>query len=207
MKPNEIVTTFFVLHALERRESKTGQRCFLSLKLSDRSGSITGYVWNEIEQVFPAIKRKPFVKVRGITRVSNDMLVIHIEKIRGAMLYGIGKTKEIQWETIKRLSTEGILLGHINIRLIMLANKISIIKGFPKEYTLRLKHMLLSYHGTLEYGNPIIPAAPEAIVLHLIENPDAKIIISIVILEIPILKPYGAISTSFLRPEFIKEVI
>lgn len=35
--------------------------------------------------------------------------------------------------------------------------------------------MIFSHHGELEYGSPVMPATPEAVALHLIENTDAKI--------------------------------
>jgi 3'-5' exoribonuclease len=35
--------------------------------------------------------------------------------------------------------------------------------------------MILSHHGSLEYGSPVLPATPEAVALNLIENTDAKL--------------------------------
>ena len=35
-------------------------------------------------------------------------------------------------------------------------------------------HMVLSHHGSLEFGSPVRPATPEALALHHIENTDAK---------------------------------
>ena len=35
--------------------------------------------------------------------------------------------------------------------------------------------MILSHHGTLEFGSPRLPMTPEAIVLHYIDNIDAKL--------------------------------
>ena len=46
---------------------------------------------------------------------------------------------------------------------------------FPKELTLRLKHMILSHHGTYEFGSPRLPMTPEAIALHHLDNLDAKV--------------------------------
>ena len=35
--------------------------------------------------------------------------------------------------------------------------------------------MVLSHHGCLEFGSPVRPATPEALVLSLLDNTDAKI--------------------------------
>ena len=43
------------------------------------------------------------------------------------------------------------------------------------EDVLRLKHMILSHHGTREFGSPQVPMTQEAIVLHYIDNIDAKL--------------------------------
>lgn len=95
--------------------------------------------------------------------------------LTGSFLHDIGKTKEIYWEIAKEYTTEGKLLGHIGIGLLMLEDKLSRIKDFPADLSMLLKHMILSHHGELEYGSPVKPATPEAVTLHLIENTDAKI--------------------------------
>src|SRR2546423_6288996 len=46
---------------------------------------------------------------------------------------------------------------------------------FPAELLLRLKHLIVSHHGTLEFGSPRLPMTPEAIALHHLDNLDAKV--------------------------------
>ncbi len=46
---------------------------------------------------------------------------------------------------------------------------------FPNELLLRLKHMIVSHHGTHEFGSPKLPMTLEAIALHYLDNLDAKI--------------------------------
>jgi 3'-5' exoribonuclease len=48
------------------------------------------------------------------------------------------------------------------------------IAGFPPEKKMLLTHMILSHHGELEYGSPRRPKTLEAILLHFVENMDAK---------------------------------
>ena len=38
-----------------------------------------------------------------------------------------------------------------------------------------VKHMILSHHGELEYGSPKRPKTIEAVLLHFVENMDAKV--------------------------------
>lgn len=40
---------------------------------------------------------------------------------------------------------------------------------------LHLIHLVLSHHGTLEFGSPVLPKTPEAIVLHYVDNLDARL--------------------------------
>ena len=47
--------------------------------------------------------------------------------------------------------------------------------SFPVETQLRLKHLILSHHGSYEFGSSKLPMTPEAIALHHIDNLDAKV--------------------------------
>jgi len=95
--------------------------------------------------------------------------------LTGSFLHDIGKTQEIYWEIAREYTTEGKLLGHIGIGLLMLEEKLRDIKDFPYDLSLVLRHMILSHHGEKENGSPIRPATPEAIILHIIDNADARI--------------------------------
>ena len=48
-------------------------------------------------------------------------------------------------------------------------------ESFPRELELRIKHMILSHHGSYAHGSPRLPMTPEAAVLHQIDNLDAKV--------------------------------
>jgi 3'-5' exoribonuclease len=45
----------------------------------------------------------------------------------------------------------------------------------PTELLLRLKHMIVSHHGTYEFGSTKLPMTPEAIALHYLDNLDTKV--------------------------------
>lgn len=93
--------------------------------------------------------------------------------ITGALLHDIGKVKEyvINQRGIE-VTTEGELLGHIMIGIEYIGQK---SKGLNYEKILKLKHLIASHHGELEWGAPVVPKTAEALVLHYIENMDSKI--------------------------------
>ena len=92
----------------------------------------------------------------------------------GAILHDIGKIYELSYDRSFGYTDEGRLLGHITIEMEMVADKIKTVPGFPADKALHLKHILLSHHGTLEFGSPKRPKTPEAILLSYLDDMDAK---------------------------------
>ena len=71
------------------------------------------------------------------------------------------------------------MVGHLAIGVELLdqaAAKVPDLTGepVPRELMIRLKHMILSHHGTLEWGSPRVPMTPEAMLLHLIDLMDTR---------------------------------
>lgn len=100
--------------------------------------------------------------------------------LAGIFLHDIGKVRELSYGRTFAYSDEGQLVGHIVIGVEMLNDKVARVpdltgEPFPKELLLRLKHMILSHHGTYEFGSPRLPMTPEAIALHHLDNFDAKV--------------------------------
>ena len=100
--------------------------------------------------------------------------------IAGIFLHDIGKVRELSCDRAFGYTDEGQLVGHIVIGVEMLNEKAARVpdltgEPFPHELLLRLKHMILSHHGTYEFGSPRLPMTPEAIALHHLDNFDAKV--------------------------------
>ncbi|MCA9385972.1 HD domain-containing protein [Candidatus Dojkabacteria bacterium] len=92
----------------------------------------------------------------------------------GAILHDIGKLDEIADNgTTYDRPKEGKLLGHIMQGYEMLIRTIP--DDFPEELALKLKHIILSHHGILEYGSPVVPKTLEAIIVHQLDDSSAKI--------------------------------
>jgi len=101
--------------------------------------------------------------------LDRDLLIV------GAILHDVGKTHEFNFKTTIEYSDEGRLLGHIVIGDRMVADRIARIPDFPGELAHKLRHLLLSHHGELEYGSPVSIRMAEAFVLHFLDNLDAKL--------------------------------
>jgi 3'-5' exoribonuclease len=100
--------------------------------------------------------------------------------LMGVLLHDIGKVRELTYGRSFGYSDEGQLIGHLVIGVEMLNEKAARVpdltgEPFPTELLLRLKHMIVSHHGTYEFGSPKLPMTPEAIALHYLDNFDAKV--------------------------------
>lgn len=100
--------------------------------------------------------------------------------LAGIFLHDLGKIRELAFQDTFAYTDEGQLIGHLVIGVEMLNEKTPAVaealdEPFPSETLLRLKHMLLSHHGSYEFGSPKLPMTPEAIALHHLDNLDAKV--------------------------------
>jgi len=94
--------------------------------------------------------------------------------ITGAVLHDIGKIREFEITTNIRTSTEGMLVGHVVIGLEIFYHKTKDL-GIPEELVLKVRHIILSHHGELEYGSPKTPCFPEALLVHCADSLDASL--------------------------------
>jgi 3'-5' exoribonuclease len=106
-------------------------------------------------QLFPALQR--------------DVL------ITAALLHDIGKTKEYTASPSIEISDEGRLIGHVAVGLRMLDRALAQLPCFPPKLADHLSHLLLSHHGELANGSPILPLTMEAIALHMADMASAKL--------------------------------
>ena len=115
------------------------------------------------------------VSLLGICDAAAKHYGVHRDLLlTGAMLHDIGKLQELRWGTSFEYTLEGQLLGHITIGVGMVARKMDAIEGFPPELRLLVSHMILSHHGKYEFGSPKLPMIPEAVLLHYLDDMDAK---------------------------------
>ncbi len=95
--------------------------------------------------------------------------------VAGALLHDLGKVWELSAGPVMDYTDAGRLLGHIVMGSLEAEKRMSAIPGFPAETRRQLLHLLISHHGQREFGSPVLPATPEALALHHLDNLDAKI--------------------------------
>lgn len=94
--------------------------------------------------------------------------------LAGVVLHDIGKLDELRYTRGIDYSTEGRLLGHITIGAALVREKRKAIPEFPEPLGVLLEHLILSHHGSYEFGSPSLPQIPEAIALNFIDDLDSK---------------------------------
>jgi len=95
--------------------------------------------------------------------------------ITGAVLHDIGKIREYTVTSIIGATDEGRLVGHLVIGAAMVNDACRLLADFPPELSLKVQHLVLSSHGTMEYGSPKTPLFPEAQALALADLTDTRI--------------------------------
>lgn len=97
--------------------------------------------------------------------------------ITAGLVHDIGKIREYDWRRTITYTTDGRLVGHIPIGAIMVDSYMRDLKkspeGFSDHYRAQILHLILSHHGKLEFGSPVIPKTKEAFLLHYADYNDA----------------------------------
>jgi len=108
---------------------------------------------------------------KAIELIGGDRDII----IAGSLLHDIGKIDEIELRGGFKYSDRGRLLGHIAIGMMILESLINELPGFPAHIADMLSHIIISHHGVEEWGSPKKPMSIEAIMIHYLDNLDAKV--------------------------------
>lgn len=95
--------------------------------------------------------------------------------LTASLLHDIGKTVELSCFPENKYTDTGRLLGHIAIGIQILNDYITKIPDFPVDLKVSLEHCILSHHGTLEMGSPVLPMTLEAAVIHNADQASAEI--------------------------------
>ena len=91
--------------------------------------------------------------------------------ITGALLHDIGKTQAYNDDPLAiDLTDAGRLIGEIPLGYYLVRRTIETIDGFDPELAQAVLHIVLSHHGKLENGSPVVPATREATLVHAMDN-------------------------------------
>jgi 3'-5' exoribonuclease len=111
-------------------------------------------------------------------KINRDVVVV------GLFLHDLGKTRELAWDRGFDYTDRGLLVGHIVEGAIMLHDKAQQVmretgQRLPANALTVLQHIILSHHTEPEYGAAKRPSTPEATLVALIDNLDAKTTIAL----------------------------
>jgi 3'-5' exoribonuclease len=91
--------------------------------------------------------------------------------VTGALLHDIGKLDAYTSDPLAIDMTDaGKLQGEIPLGYYRLRRLIEDLPGFPQELAAAVLHIILSHHGALEHGSPVVPCTREATLVHMIDN-------------------------------------
>ena len=95
--------------------------------------------------------------------------------VTGALLHDIGKLEaytndEGGRDQVIDLTDAGRLHGEIALGYYRIRRLIEDIEGFPADLAQAVGHIILSHHGALEHGSPVVPCTREATLVHMIDN-------------------------------------
>ncbi len=129
-------------------------------------GGLLEHTLNLLELAVLVLPRYP--------RISGDLV------LTGIFLHDSGKTAELASETNFSYTTEGQLIGHIVLTATWIHEKFHEIEQetgqpVPPDLAASLQHIIVAHHGRYEYGSPKLPATAEAMMVHYLDNLDAKL--------------------------------
>jgi 3'-5' exoribonuclease len=96
--------------------------------------------------------------------------------VAGALLHDIGKAQAYTADPVAPEMTElGRLEGHIVIGYEIVRRVLGAIDGFPERTARSVRHIVLSHHGKLDYGSPVVPHTREAALVHHVDDLAAQL--------------------------------
>lgn len=93
--------------------------------------------------------------------------------LSGILLHDLGKTIEFSSPIVAKYTTEGKLIGHIQLmsaEIFATGEQLNL----PRDKVMLLQHIVLSHHGKPEFGSSTPPMTKEALLVHMVDDVDAK---------------------------------
>jgi 3'-5' exoribonuclease len=91
--------------------------------------------------------------------------------VTGALLHDIGKLDAYAADAAAiDLTDLGRLQGEIPLGYYRIRREIETLDGFPDATAAAVLHIILSHHGSLEHGSPVVPCTREATLVHFLDN-------------------------------------
>jgi len=93
--------------------------------------------------------------------------------LAGVLLHDAGKALEYEGTLAYRKTRGGLLHGHVVLGY-RLVRKAALKARLDSDLMERLEHIILSHQGELEWGAAVMAATPEAVLVSMIDNLDAR---------------------------------
>jgi len=95
--------------------------------------------------------------------------------IAGALLHDLAKIREFSYDSPPfDYTDQGRLLGHLVLGVDMVRQAAAGINDLTPQRLDQVCHLILSHHGRHEFGAPVLPMTQEALLLHHVDDIDAK---------------------------------
>lgn len=94
--------------------------------------------------------------------------------IAGALLHDLGKIESYVMAPVPEVTTVGAVIDHIPLGYAVF-DRVARETGLSEELRLNIGHILLSHHGQKEFGSPVLPATPEALIVSAADELDFRL--------------------------------
>jgi 3'-5' exoribonuclease len=115
------------------------------------------------------IARNALASLNVYTDLNRDLA------LAGAILHDVGKIKEIANPAAPELTLQGQLLGHIVLGRDLVREEARTLNFADPNSLLQLEHIILSHHGAVEFGSPVLPKTREALLVYFLDDLDSKL--------------------------------
>lgn len=152
---------------------------------------------------FMAVSLVDHYKRRYQVEINRDLVLF------GCMIHDLAKVVEYDYTSqAYNLSGEGVLTNHLVLGPAWVYHKAMSFTGEKdNELISHMMHVLAAHHGKIDWGSPVVPSSMEAILVHHLDNIDAKMMHAIELIsgdDGPIKgfsKPSYFEKTQFLKPK------
>src|SRR5207244_2715168 len=180
------VDQVLLVREAELRRRRDGAE-YLRLSLGDRTGAVAAVVWDGVADCAP--HARPGAPARVVGRFAQHprygaQITVrtiappapgsfdHDVAVTGALLHDIGKLDAYASSPPAAIDLTGAgrLQGEIPLGYYRVRRLCEEIEGFPPHLAEHVAHIILSHHGSLEHGSPVVPCTREATLVHFLDN-------------------------------------
>jgi 3'-5' exoribonuclease len=124
-------------------------------------GGLLEHTWRVVQMARSLIRQFP--------ELNGDLV------LAGTILHDIGKLKELEGFLSAHNTPEGELFGHLALGWEMIREGARNLSQDDHHVISQLEHIILSHHGQLEFGSPVLPQTREAIMVHMLDDLEGKL--------------------------------